>query len=351
MFDKSPRPEPTKEGMGFLTKQGLLAQGTASNPLVGPASYLAHTGTFTEAGQRHIEKMCSTWMKKQVNDATDDAAGLNDKGPEISKRKPCSTPLASLLCQIEKGRLPSDVLPSSYYEHAIGKAKSFNAKSSDQTSESLGAKLCRSPPGKDDCMKSPRSKSAPSPRVSESHVPSLFATSAPKPPKGSSQRARRISAGEKEKLLKAEIRKLDEQLAQLQGLISIPKHYDGSGESISKEEADGPKVVEIADKNENQGLQESIFEARTRKGELRIITGAPSKNTHFANLYGDMKEDEEEEETKTDEDFNLVADEGSNKKPKRRMSRTLSPVVSAVREIMSEIAASPRTLRRIKSHN
>lgn len=143
LFERSPRPDCTVEGHGVITRLGLFAHGVQSNPLVGPASYLSHSGTYTEAGQKHLEEMCQAWTRKSVQYAIDEENGLHDIGPPITKRKACATPLASLLAEIEKGRMPSDVLPTSFYKEAIGVPNSFNIQSTDTTPARLTERMMR----------------------------------------------------------------------------------------------------------------------------------------------------------------------------------------------------------------
>ncbi|GBG27529.1 Hypothetical Protein FCC1311_037522 [Hondaea fermentalgiana] len=168
LFERSPRPDCTVEGHGFITRLGLFAHGVQSNPLVGPASYMTHTNTYTEAGQKHLEAMCQQWTRKAVQNAIDEENGLHDIGPPITKRKACATPLAALLREIEKGRMPTDVLPASYYQETIGISKSFNVQSTDHPSAKVGERLLRSSTrdrGRDQNRQdrpSRRSRSAPS---------------------------------------------------------------------------------------------------------------------------------------------------------------------------------------------
>jgi len=116
IFPRTPRPNNTKEEMGTITRHGLLAHGVKPNPFVSPASYMGHSGIESVKGQTNIEAMCKSWTNKQIALATED---------NFIRLSP-NTPLAILLDQMNKGRRPSDCLPTAVYSHAVGAKKNYN---------------------------------------------------------------------------------------------------------------------------------------------------------------------------------------------------------------------------------
>jgi hypothetical protein len=72
IFNRSTRPNQTKEEHGMITKQGLLAHGVKPNPFVSPASYITHSGIESEEGMKHLERMCQAWTLQQIEAAVDE---------------------------------------------------------------------------------------------------------------------------------------------------------------------------------------------------------------------------------------------------------------------------------------
>lgn len=385
LFDRAVRSEPTVEGRGVVTRQGLLAQGVAANPLVGPATYLAHSGTHTAKGQAHIERSCYEWAEEALAMAEEAGAceGEDLRRPR-TKGRACATPLSALVAQLERGWTPSDEKRSAT-NNGVGGNTSFNVTASQHKTaaapnayrppsevsaaqEARVARLRAASATKAQARKELRkkkrikvkvkalkAKTAAKPSAAASTGPTALLSATAPPPAARDvrlleERLRRSMHGDEAKAgaegigraggrwddiritrdevrdmeanLRQQIAALDEQLEMLQMAVLPPKAAIARVDKMDRQTM-----------TEEPGLKEQLQEE-----QCVLAKWAESKAAwEESKVSWDEKEKDDEEQKEP---------EASSSTAKAGAKSSFSPVVNAVRDIVSEIAKKPSSFRK-----